>query len=242
MTATTSTKETKATETKATMTVWERLGALEGLWAAILLGLQLGLASGMASPSSSDASYASSVLANRPALEWVTLLRVVGGLMLIWFLGSLVEPLRAAEGHPSRLSTIVLVLGTVWGVVWLFSALFNSASILFAADYANPAGSRFAGTLARESLYVLSPGILVALLLASSFATLRFGGLPRWHGLATLALCALLFGLAIVDWWGPGNLSFTMLVLGLGWTAVTSAYLVVRGMRPLVAAARMDVA
>lgn len=208
-------------------TIWEKLGAAEGLWAAGLLAIQFYiLTTTTASPSGSDAAFAQTLLGERASWEWMTFLRIVSGLMIVWWMGSLAGRLRLAEGEPGRLATIAFGVGTVWGAAWLLSALFNSAAILFAADYANPAAARMAGALSMEVVYVLTPGIVFTLTLAVAFVGGRFGGFPRWYTFATWGTSALLFVLAVVDWYGTGSLSEPIMGIGLAWMALTSAVLI----------------
>jgi|SRR5882724_9487350 len=207
-------------------TVWEKLGAIEGLWAAILLAINLVLLLGAAAhPAASDAAFNEALKTERMRWEWMTFLRIVAGLMIVWWMGSLAGRLRLAEGEPGRLASISFGFGTLWGGIWLLSALFNSATILLAYNYQNPAGSRLAGALAVETAYVLTPGIVVALTFAVGLVALRFGGFPRWYGMVTMGISILLTILAIVDWEGPGNLGLTMMAIALAWTALTSILL-----------------
>jgi hypothetical protein len=149
----------------------------------------------------------------------------VGGALVLWFMGSLAGRLRRAEGEPGRLATAAFGLGVVWSGVWLLSAFFNSAAILFAANYGDPAGSRIAGALAREIPYVLTGSVVFTVLLATSFVALRFGGFPKTYTLGTTVLTITLLVIAI-DWYGPVNLSPDIVGLALVWTAATSALLV----------------
>ncbi len=56
-------------------------------------------------------------------------------------------------------------------------------------------------------------------------AALRHGAFDRWYALATLGVTALVFVLAVVDWYGTGALSVAMLWLSILWMAVTSGIL-----------------
>lgn len=215
------------TTVQQSRTIWEKLGAAEGLWAAALLAIQFYvLTTTTADPSAADATFAAALLGERMAWEWMTFLRIVAGLMIVWWMGSLAGRLRLAEGEPGRLATIAFGVGTVWGAAWLLSALFNSAAVLFAADYANPAAARMAGTLSMEVVYVLTPSIAFVLTLAVAFVAGRFGGFPRWYTLATWGTAALLLVLAVVDWYGTGSLSEAIMAVGIAWMAVTSAVLI----------------
>ena len=212
--------------TEYNRTVWEKLGAAEGLWAAILLSLQCWILMGTkADPGSAD-GFVAALAGERMAWEWMTFLRIVAGLMVIWWMGSLAGRLRLAEGEPGRLATIAFGVGVTWGGLWLLSAFLNSATLLLAFDYADPAGARMAGALAMEVMYVLTPAIAVVLTFATMLVAHRFGGFPKWYAWATTAACGLLFALAIVDWYGPGGLSMPILWVALGWMALTSALLI----------------
>lgn len=208
-------------------TIWEKLGAAEGLWAAALLAIQFYLfTTTTADPAAADATFAAALQGERMTWEWMTFLRIVAGLMIVWWMGSLAGRLRLAEGEPGRLATIAFGVGTIWGATWLLSALFNSAAILFAADYGNPAAARMAGTLAMETVYVLTPSIVFVLTLAVAFVGGRFGGFPRWYALGTWGVAGLMLVLAVVDWYGTGSLSEVLMAVGILWMAVTSAVLI----------------
>ncbi len=179
----------------------------------------------------SDNEFVRALLAERMKWEWATLLRIMGGLMIVWFMGSLSGRLRLAEGEPGRLATIANGIGVVWGAVWLLSAMFNSVAILLATLYNNPAGARLAGALGRESALILTPSIAFTLMLAVGFVVLRFGGFPRLYGHATALLTLVVLVLALADWYGPGNLAPTIMAVSLAWLAVTSL-LVIPAYRP----------
>ncbi|HEY8183740.1 MAG TPA: hypothetical protein VII32_15965, partial [Thermoanaerobaculia bacterium] len=114
-------------------TIWEKLGASAGAWAGLWLTIQwFLLRSAHADPRSPEGDFVSAMLNERMSWEWATLLRIVAGLMIVWFMGSLAGRLRLAEGEPARLASIANGTGIVWGAVWLLSAMFNSISILLA--------------------------------------------------------------------------------------------------------------
>jgi hypothetical protein len=213
-------------------TIWEKLGASAGAWAALWLAIQwLILRGAHADPASPEGVFVRNMLDERMSWEWATLLRLVAGLTIIWFMGSLAGRLRLAEGEPGRLASIANSTGVVWGAVWLLSAFFNSASILLATLYNNPAGARLAGVLGRESALVLTPSIIYTMTLAVAFVAMRFGGFPKWYGYATAALNLVVLVLALADWYGPGNLAPTIMVIALAWTAMTSV-LIIPAYRP----------
>lgn len=213
-------------------TLPEKLGASAGMWAVLWLGLHYAiLRTATADVASSETSYVAALLGERMKWEWATALRVMGGFMIIWFMGSLAGRLRMAEGEPGRLASISFGVGVVWGAVWLLSAMFNSLAILMATQYQHAAGARIMGVVAREMVLVLTPSIAFVLSLAVAFVALRYGGFPRTYALGTGAFTLIILALAIVDWYGPGNLGPTIMIAALAWLALTSA-LVVPPYRP----------
>jgi len=208
-------------------TISEKLGASAGAWAVLWLCIHyLILRNASASPLSPEGDYMRALLDQRMAWEWATALRVMGGIMIIWFMGSLASRLRMAEGEPGRLASIAFGIGVVWGAIWLLSAMLNSSAITLAANYQNAAGSRLAGTLAHEMVLTLTPSLVFTLSLATAFVGLRFGGFPRGYTYATAAFSIVILALAIADWYGPGNLGNIILTLSFAWIAVTSLLLV----------------
>ena len=208
-------------------TLPEKLGASAGMWAVLWLVIHYWiLLSATANPLSPEGDYVRALLAERMRWEWATALRVMGGFMIIWFMGSLAGRLRMAEGEPGRLASISFGVGVVWGAVWLLSAMFNSAAISLATDYANPAGARILAIVAREMVLILTPSIAFVLSLAVAFVALRYGGFPRAYALFTGVFTVVVLGLAIADWYGPGNLGAVIMAASLAWLALTSAFVV----------------
>jgi hypothetical protein len=209
------------------MTLSEQLGASAGVWAVLWLGINyLILQGASADLNSPEGDFVRALLSERMRWEWATALRVMGGIMIVWFMGSLAGRLRLAEGEPGRLASIAFGIGTIWGAVWLLSAMFNSAAIVLAADYQFPAGARLAAILAHEMIPILTPPVVFALSLATAFVALRYGGFPRLYANATGAFTVILLALAIVEWYGPGNLGTINLTLSFAWMAATSALLI----------------
>ena len=213
-------------------TIAEKLGASAGLWAVLWITIHyLILRGASADPASASGDYVRLLLDERMRWEWATALRIMGGLMIVWFMGSLSGRLRLIEGEPGRLAAISFGIGVLWGGVWVFSAMFNSAGILLGTLYNHPEGARLAGVLAREMVLILTPSIVFVLALATSFVAFRFGGFPKAYTYGTGVFTAAILALAIADWYGPGNLAELIMVLALAWTAVTSA-LVIPPYRP----------
>jgi len=213
-------------------TTAEKLGAASGAWAVVwLLVHYLILQGAAADPAAPAADYVRTLLAERMKWEWATALRVMAGIMIVWFMGSLGGRLRMAEGEPGRLASIGFGIGVIWGAVFLFSAMFNSVAIVLASQYQLPEAARLVGILADQIVYILTPSLVFALALAVSCVALRFGGFPRAYAYGTTGLTAALLALTIVDWYGPGNLGTLIMALSLAWLAVTS-FLVIPAYRP----------
>lgn len=211
---------------------WETTSAIAGVGAAVLLGVGYVLARSTHAPlGGPDAEYARVLLTERTRWEWVTLMRLIGGTLVLWFAALLGDRLRLAEGEPARLAETAFGLGVIWAGVWLLSAFFNSASIMLAADYADPAGSRIAGVLAAEIPAVLTAGVVFTLLLATWLVTVRSTTFPRWYAYATGGLAVLMLVLALIDWYGPAVIGWLIVWLALLWTAATSLVLLLSKVR-----------
>jgi hypothetical protein len=223
------------------MKTWDALGASSGIWAAVSLGAGYAIVrTTSAQLTAPDAEFVRAMLAERIKWEWITFVRLLGGALVLWFSGSLASRLRRAEGEPARLTTAALGLGILWSGVWLLSAFFNSASIMLAAEYGDPAGARVAAVLAREAPYVLTAAIMFALLLATSFVALRFGGFPKPYAYVTAALTGAFIVLALVDWYGGRELSGAIVGLALLWMGATSLLPRPLGMPPSASEDRVD--
>jgi hypothetical protein len=205
---------------------WEKTSAIAGVSGALALGVGYLIAGSATAPlTGPDGEYARVLLTERMKWEWVTLMRLVGGTLVLWFAALLGDRLRLAEGEPARLAETAFGLGVIWAGVWLLSAFFNSASILLAADYADPAGSRLAGVLAAEIPSVLTAALVFTLLVATALVTMRSDMFPKSFARATGVLAVVLLVLALVDWYGPVTIGWLIIGLALAWTAATSVML-----------------
>jgi hypothetical protein len=208
-------------------TVAEKLGASAGVWAVLWLAINyLIMHSAAADVNAPAADFARALVAERMRWEWATALRVMGGVMIIWFMGSLTSRLRLAEGEPGRLSSITFGIGVVWGALWLLDAMFNSVAIVLADHYQDPTAARFAGIVSHEMMPILTPPVVFTLSLAVAFVALRYGGFPKSYARATGLFTVLLLILAIVEWYGPGNLGTVNMTLVFAWLAITSALVI----------------
>src|SRR5262245_37466822 len=127
-------------------TIAEKCGASAGAWAVLWILIHYAvLRTAAADPASTGTEYVRALLAERMSWEWATALRIMGGLMIIWYAGSLSGRLRLAEGEPGRLASIAFGIAVLWGSIWILSAMFNSAAILLATQYNDPEGARLTG-------------------------------------------------------------------------------------------------
>jgi hypothetical protein len=214
----------------------EQLGAASGIVAVILIlaSFVFGIDEPPGFNDSAD-QVANFVADNRSELQATTALTLLAGVFVIWFLGSLSQALRRAEGSgPGRLAPIAFAGGILafafagvgTGLQWatayhegldplVIQALWDSGNILFLFA----AGAGFA--------------ILVG---ASSVVALTTGALPRllgWYG-ALLALYTIVVA-TLTPFADTGALSPSDGALGfiaffgfLVWILVTSIVLVRR--------------
>jgi len=206
---------------------WETMGASAGIWAVLWLTVGYAIvATTVADPSIADADYVRALVAERMKWEWVTLVRLVGGALVLWFAGTLAGRLRMAEGEPGRLAGAAFGPAVVWAGVWMLSALFNSSAIVLATRSGDHAGARLAALLARDTPLVLTASVMFSVLLATALVARKSGGFPAsyTHGTTFLAIAFLV--LAIADWYGSWHLSPMIVGLAFIWMAVTSVLLV----------------
>jgi hypothetical protein len=210
----------------------EKLGGASGLLAVALLGAQEILLAGAAADPALP-SFARALTRERWRWEAITLLRIAGALAVVWFTTSLASRLRRVGREHAAHAAVALGAGMLWSATWLVSALFNSMAVAFAAAPGNAAAARFAGALAVESVYVLTPGITLVLLAATAIVALRDRAFPRAFAYGTLTAAALRLALALWDWYGPGNLGVGLLDVALLWIGAAGTQL----LRPRRAAA-----
>ena len=200
------------------MVTFERAGGASGVIGVGAIAIQLMLV-GTAAPDGP------ALLNDRARWEWTTLLRIVGGLGIIWFTAGLAARLRRFGARPADPATIVLGAGILWGFIWLVSGLFNSVAISLATTYAAPAGVPLLGVLGVESVLVLTPAISIAFLVATGAAVLAAPTFPRRYAYMTLSGAACRGVLAIVDWYGAASFALRILDFTLLWVVVTGIHL-----------------
>jgi hypothetical protein len=197
---------------------FERAGGASGVIGVAAIAAQFAMA-GTAAPD------AAALAAHRVRWEWVTLLRIVGGLGLIWFTAGLAARLRRWELQPTGAARVVLGAGLLWGAVWLVSAAFNSVAITLGTDYRDTARVHLLGILGAQSVLVLTPALSMAFLIATGAAVLAAPTFPRRFAYAAFCAAAFRFVLALVDWHGDADLAMRIMDFTLMWVVVTSVHL-----------------
>ena len=200
------------------MVIFERVGGASGVVGVAAIAVQF-LLVGTAAPD------AAGVQAHRIRWEWVTLLRVVGGVGIIWFTAGLAARLRRWMHSPTGPARVVLGAGILWGAIWLISAGLNSAALSMPASYGDPSAVHFLGVLSVESTLVLTPALSIAFLVATAVAVLAAPTFPRRFAHAAFWAAGFRFVLAIVDWHGDASLVMRIMDFTLLWVVVTSVHL-----------------
>jgi hypothetical protein len=169
--------------------------------------------------------------------EWVTLLRMAGGMGIVGFTAGLTARLGPAGSRAVGAAAIVFGSGLLWGFVWLVSALFNSGAILLAAGSADPWGARLLGVLSVESVLVLTPILSITFLAATGVAVLATPTFPRRYGYMSLFGATCRIALAVADWLGAADVAMRIMDFTLIWVVVTGTHLL-GATRPSVADAQ----
>lgn len=205
---------------------FERMGASLGLWAVLWFVIQyVILAQTTAVPFSEESKFIVEVSSESMKWEWITFFRVMGGLVFLWFMGSVLERFHAAEGDPGRLAYVGFSLGITWGIVWLLSAFLNSMTILLATGYQHAEGAQLSAVLAMNILDVLTGPVMFALLLATSYIGFRFHAFRTWYNYVTALLTLIMLVLTLIQWYGSGMLGDVLMAVSLLWVALTSIVL-----------------
>jgi hypothetical protein len=200
------------------MVRFERVGGASGVIGVAAIAIQLMLV-GIATPDSAT------LLRHRARWEAATLLRMAGGLGIIWFTAGLAARLRRFDARLGGPPTLVLGAGILWGSIWLLSGLFTSAALSVATTYADPWGVHLMVVLGVEIVMVLTPAISIAFLAATGAAVLASPTFPRRYGYMTLGGAACRAVLAVLDWYGTANVAMRILDFTLLWVVVTGVHL-----------------
>jgi hypothetical protein len=199
--------------------------ALAVLWAIILVAVDR--------PSYNSADEAVAEFwgdsGNRRVLLLADLALALGGVALLWFLGSLRVVLRRAEGEPARLATIAFAGGVALSALLFVKnaidggialALEFEQGFTLDPDVFRALNAVFLGLLIHEGL---AAAVLIG---ASSLLVLRTGAFPRWLGWTGSAVALV----CLASWLIPG----LPLILVLAWILAVSV-LMLRGERTAIA-------
>lgn len=158
---------------------------------------------------------------------------VLGGVLFLWFLGSLRTHLLAAEGLPARLTAIAFGAGIATAVFLITLPLGDMTAAL--ADDLEPAAAQALNEVGTAG-FIGAEFSAIALVVATALVILRTGALPRWLAWVSLVL-ALWLLIAPIGWLG--------LIFGFPvWVLIVSVLLYGRGdapSEPAVAAERRAV-
>jgi hypothetical protein len=121
---------------------------------------------------------------------------VLGGVLFLWFLGSLRTHLLAAEGAPGRLTAIAFGGGIATAIFLMTLPLGDMAAAL--ADELEPQAAQALNNIGTAG-FIGAEFSAIALLVATALVALRTGVLPRWLGWVSLLL-ALWLLIAPIGW------------------------------------------
>jgi hypothetical protein len=164
---------------------------------------------------------------NEFAVTWGAYIAVtVGGLGLLWFLGSLRSALRRAEGGTGRLSAIAMAAGT-GSLILLLGAAGVFVSTAFSA--VDPGNVNFQFDLSTHEmvtgagfgLFIFHLVLAGALVAATSVVSIRTTVFPKWLGWVGMLLAlALVFPLvsffALWAFWAWVVVIVILLLMGRG--------------------------
>lgn len=163
------------------------------------------------------------------AVTWGTYIAVtVGGLGLLWFLGSLRSALRRAEGGTGRLSAVATVAGA-GSIILLLGAAGVFVSLAFSAI--DPGNTNFQFDVSiHDTVAGVAFGLFIyhlvlagALVAATSVLSIRTAVFPKWLGWVGIVLSLALLVPVI---------SFFALFIFWAWVALIAIFLLMgRGAR-----------
>ena len=207
-------------------TRWERWGAFGGFLYVIGMILLFAWAGGPPEDATTE-QLLQFYQDNEFAVTWGSYMLVtVGGLGLLWFLGSLRSALRRAEGGTGRLSAIAMVAGA--GSLIL---LLGAAGVLVSAAFmaVDPGNVNFQFDLSTHDmvtgagfgLFIFHLVLAGALVAATSVISIRTAVFPKWLGwvgalLALALVIPLVSFFALFAFWAWVIVTAILLLTGRG--------------------------
>jgi hypothetical protein len=178
---------------------WERHAPLAGIAAVVLwvVGFLLFLGTEV-----EGADTAPEILAgynnDENAILFAGWIFVLGGVLFLWFLGSLRARLLSAEGAPGRLTAVAFAAGIAAAVFLMALPLGDISGAL--ADNLEPAAAQALNEIGTAA-FVGAEFSALALVVATALVVLRTGVLPRWLAWASLVLGLILL-IGPIGWLG----------------------------------------
>jgi hypothetical protein len=176
---------------------WARFAPLTGVAAVVfwIVGFLL-----FVSTETEGADTAAEILAGYEEDEttvWIAgWIFVVGGVLFLWFVGTLRARLLAAEGAPGRLAGIAFGAGVATAIFLIGLPGGDLAAAI--ADDLEPAAAQALNEIG-TAFFVGAEFSAIALLVATALVALRTGVLPRWLAWVSLLL-ALWLLIAPIGW------------------------------------------
>jgi hypothetical protein len=199
---------------------WDRLGALSGVLAGLLMaaGFMLGDPYDPATdPDPTDPSplLARALIDNRDEARLGAYLGLAGVFLLFWFLGRLYRQLREAESAESWLALVAFGGGLAAGGVVLVGMGFLFAASELSSFGDDTSVAKVIVLWGWNSASLLAPP-LAALVVASTVSAFRFGALARWVAWFGAVMVLALVATTVLGTPGLGA------AIGLLWMVVAS--------------------
>ena len=179
-------------------------------------------------------------LDNRDEILAGNALVALGGVLFLWWLGSLRSYLRAGEGGEGRLSAAAFGGGIVGLTLTVAGAAVFSATVFKVAKVGDPLLNRLLFDLGGDLFAIAGVGFAV-LLGAAACSAARSGALPPWaYWLGSFAALAQLLGVAAIFassgfFAGGGAMGFIAFIASAVWVIAVSVLMMQRdGVPPVV--------
>jgi len=170
---------------------WERLGAATGILFVVLLMVSIFMVPTSPDVNASPGTIAGYYSDNRTA---ILVSGYIGGLavpVFLWFLGSLFQTLRRAEGEHARLSIVCLGGGIATAAIALLSAIFSTTLAWSSALRGDGGAVRSLFLMSTFSLQFVFFAI-ATFVAAASVLMIRTGVVHRWIGEAGVLFAMLM--------------------------------------------------
>ena len=204
---------------------WERLAPVSGLvfTVSFMALFFLFFAPADRLPADSDAAQLAAYYRGRGPAGFLVMYSLIGlaGVALLWFTGSLRTSLRRLEPAPGGLSAAAFGGGVASAILLLAGGAAILAPFAVVINSTRVIDPTLHNVLSAIGFLTINFGLFgqAVLVVATSFAVLRWGGLPRWF-----AWLGFLVALALV----LNILYFFGLFVWVGWVLLVSGMLLAR--------------